>query len=48
MYLNDALLFKDKENKILFGHPPPHIKGLKDTNGRDMCTRTGARDLDIH
>ena len=38
-YLNDALLFKNKENKILFGHPPPP-KRLKDTNSRDMSTCT--------
>ena len=31
---------KNKENKILFG-PPPSKKRLKDTNGRDMSTRTG-------
>ena len=30
---------KNKENKILFGPPPPK-KRLKDTNGRDMSTRT--------
>ena len=50
MYLDDALLFQNKENKILFGPPPqkkaqgffwtPPQKRLKDTNGRDMSTRT--------
>ena len=40
MYLNDALLFQSKENKILFGPPPPPKKRLKDTNDRDMPTRT--------
>ena len=30
-----ALLFQNKENKTLFGHP---IERLKDTNGRDMST----------
>ena len=40
MYLDDALLFQNKENKILFGPPPPKKKRLKDTNGRDMSTRT--------
>ena len=30
---------KNKENKIVFG-PPPKKKRLKDTNGRDMSTRT--------
>ena len=39
IYLDDALLFQNKENKILFA-PPPQKKSLKDTNGRDMCTRT--------
>ena len=39
MYLDDALLFQNKENKILFG-PPPKKKRLNDTNGRDMSTRT--------
>ena len=33
--LNDAFLFQNKENKILFGPPP---KRLRDTNGRDMAT----------
>ena len=37
IYSNDALLLQNKENKILFGPPP---KRLKDTNGRDMSTRT--------
>ena len=36
IYLDDALLFQNKENKILFGPP----KRLKDTNGRVMSTRT--------
>ena len=40
-----------------FLDPPPQKKRLKDTNSRDMSTRTrvflynqpaGARDLDIH
>ena len=39
IYLDDALLFKNKENKILFG-PPPQKKRLKDTNSRDMSTLT--------
>ena len=34
------MLFQNKENKILFGPPPPPKKRLKDTNGRDMFTRT--------
>ena len=38
------MLFQNKENKILFGPPPPKKKekkkGLKDTNGRYMYTRT--------
>ena len=38
IYLDDALLFQNKENKILFGPPPK--KRLKDTNGRDMSTST--------
>ena len=38
--LNDALLFQNKENKTRFGPPPPKKKRLKDTNGRDMSTRT--------
>ena len=38
IYLGDALLFQNKENKILFGPPP---KRLKDTNARDMSTSTG-------
>ena len=37
IYLDDALLFQNKENKILFGPPPQR---LKDMNGRDMSTRT--------
>ena len=39
MYLDDALLFQNKENKVVFGPPPPK-KRLKDTNSRDMSTRT--------
>ena len=35
--LNDAFLFQNKENKILFGPPPPK-KRLRDTNGRIMAT----------
>ena len=31
--------FYFKENQILFGPPPPPTR-LKDTNGRDMSTRT--------
>ena len=52
IYLDDALLIQNKENKILFGPPPP--KRLKDTNDRDLSTSTSvlsiqsARDLDIH
>ena len=38
--LNDALLFHKKENKILFGPPPPQKKRLKDTNSRDVSTPT--------
>ena len=34
--LNDAFLFRNKENKILFGPPPPK-KRRRDTNGRDMA-----------
>ena len=37
--LNDVLLFQNKENKILFGPPPPK-KRLNDRNARDMSTRT--------
>ena len=37
IYLDDALLFQNKENKILFWTPQ---KRLKDTNGRDMSTPT--------
>ena len=40
IYLGDALLFQNKENKILFAPPPPPKKRLKDTNGRDMSTST--------
>ena len=34
-----VLLFRNKENEIPFGPPPPK-KRLKDTNGRDTATRT--------
>ena len=51
IYLNDALLFQNKENNILFGPPP---KRLKDTNDRDyvymhkcLSIPPGC-DLDIH
>ena len=37
--LNDAFLFQNKENKILFGPPPPK-KRFRDTNGHDMATRS--------
>ena len=50
MYLDDAFLFQNKENKILFGPPPPK-KRLKDTNCPDMsmCLSIQSdRDLDIH
>ena len=40
IYLDDAWLFQNKENKILFGPPPQKKIRLKDTNGRDMSTRT--------
>ena len=33
IFLNDALLFQNKENKILFDLQ----KRLKDTNGHDIC-----------
>ena len=39
IYLDDALLFQNKENKKLFGPPPPK-KRLNHTNGRDMSTST--------
>ena len=51
MYLNYALLFQNKENKILLGPPPPPPpQMLKDTNSRDMstCSPHLDRDLDIH
>ena len=34
---NDAFLFRNKENKILFGPPPK--KRCRDTNGHDMAPR---------
>ena len=39
MPLNDAFLFQNKENKILFG-PPPQKKRRRDMNGRDMAPIT--------
>ena len=39
IYLNDALLFQNKENILLFGPPPPPKKRLKE-NSRVMSTRT--------
>ena len=45
---------KTRKIKYFLDPPPPKQKGLKDTNCRDMSTRTGvclyksARDLDIH
>ena len=38
IYLNESLLVQNKENKLLFGPPPP--QRLKDTNGRNMSTHT--------
>ena len=36
------MLYYSKIRKIkYFLDPPPQKKGLKDTNGRDMSTRTG-------
>ena len=49
------MLCYSKTRKIkYFLDPPPQKKRLKDTNGRDMSTRTSVfsiqspRDLDIH
>ena len=53
-YLNDALLFKNKENKILFGRPPPPSKkaqGYKQSRYVYMhkcLSIPAARDLDIY
>ena len=48
IYLNDALLFQNKENRILFD-PPPQAQGYI---GRDMSTRTSVclyqQPVDIH
>ena len=51
IYSNDALLFQNKENKILFGPP----NRLKDTREQSRYVYThkclsipAARDLDIH
>ena len=38
MYLNDALLFQNKDN--FWTPPPPPPQRLKDMNGRDMSTHT--------
>ena len=38
IYLNDALLFQNKENEILFGPPPPKKKA--EEYEYDMSTRT--------
>ena len=50
MYLDDALLFQNKENKILFG-PPKKAQGYE--RSRYVYTHKcfsiqSARDLDIH
>ena len=37
--VNDAFLFQNKENKILFG-PPQKEKKRKDTNGHNIATCT--------
>ena len=40
--LNDDFIFRNKENKILFGPPtpPPPKKRRRDTNGCDMAPST--------
>ena len=53
MYLNDALLFQNKENKILFGPPPQKKKAQGYERSRYVYTHKclsipAARDLDIH
>ena len=52
IYLDDALLFQNKENKILFG-PPPQKKAQGYKQSRYVYTHKclsiqSARDLDIH
>ena len=32
--------YRNKDNKILLGPPPPHQKRRRDTKGRDVATRT--------
>ena len=51
--LDDALLFQNKENKILFGPPPPQKKAQGYERSRYVYTHKGfsiqsARDLEIH
>ena len=52
IYLNDALLFQNKENKILFGPPPQKkAKGYEWSRYVYMhkcLSIQSARDLDIH
>ena len=53
IYLNDALLFQKKENKILFGLPPPQKKAQgyeqsRYVNAHKCLSIPAAHDLDIH
>ena len=53
IYLDDALLFQNKENKILFDPPPPKKKAQGYERSRYVYTHKclsihSARDLDIH
>ena len=53
MYLDDALLFQNKEIEILFGPPPPKKKAQGYERSRYVYMHKclsiqSARDLDIH
>ena len=49
--LNDDFLLQNKENKILFGPPPPKAQGYKQLRygyTHKCLSKPAARDLDIH
>ena len=51
IYLNDALLFQSKENKILFGPPTKKAQGYERSQyvyTHKCLSVPAARDLDIH
>ena len=53
IYLNESLLVQNKENKILFGPPPPPQKAQGYERTQYVYTHKclaipAARDLDIH